>query len=147
MDINRIDHINFVAKDMDKINAAFEALTGKKPMFVDDHTSKDGVKESTFIFPHGFQVQQVTDASKPFGGWLEDMKDGVHTLTMVCENIKTAKPEMEALGFKVLREYVEPTQGLKYITFDTSSVFGFYVELMQYVDMYDYGYDGTDVIE
>lgn len=144
MIVDRIDHMKIVSTDAKKLADAFTKLTGTKPVFIDDRTEKKGYKNTTFIFPHGLQIQEVTDTSKPEGKWLDDVKkDCVHTLTLACKSIAKSKPEMEALGFKMIAQYTAATEGLKYATFDTYDALGFYIELQQYIDMYDYGYDET----
>jgi hypothetical protein len=114
-------------------------------MFEDDHTAADGVRETTFLFPHGMVFQEVTDESKPLAAFIKNLPEGIYKMTVAVKNIKESKPEMEAMGYKVIDEHVAVTQGLKFCTFDTYADIGFYVELQQYVDMYDYGYDETDV--
>jgi hypothetical protein len=136
--VDRIDHISFIAKDGDKITEAFTKLSGKKPMFIDDRTENLGIKQTSFIFPLGFYVQEVTDSSKPTAEWLKSIKQGAYAITLGCDSIKEFIPEMEARGFKKLSERVAPTEGVKFALFDTFDVLGFYVEFQQYIDMFDY---------
>lgn len=143
---DRIDHLTFVTKDAKKAVAAWAKFSGKEPMFEDDHTARDGVKETTFLFPHGVIFQEVTDPTKPLASRIKDLPEGIYKMTVAVKSIKEAKPELLDMGYKLIDEHVETTQGLKFCTFDTYDDIGFYVELQQYVDMFDYGFDETDVI-
>ena len=143
---DRIDHLSYVTKDADKAVEAWSKFVGKEPLFIDDRTETEGVKEYTFLFPHGIIFQEITDETKPYGAFLKDLPEGLHTLTVGVKNTKEAAKELEAQGYKQIRQNVAPTQGLKFVTYDTYEDLGFYVELQQYIDMFDYGYDETDVI-
>lgn len=145
MHTDRIDHLTFLTKDLDTVVNAWAKFTGVEPMFEDDNTETDGVKEVTFLFPHGIVFQQVTDETKPYAASIKDLPEGIHTMTIAVQSMKDAKPEMEALGYSVIRERVNIMQGAKFCTYNTYEDLGFNVEVQQWIDMFDYGYDETEV--
>lgn len=133
MEIERIDHIHFISKDHDKTRAAFEAITGRKPLFFHDYTPEAGVIVSFWNFPCGFQILAVSDKEKAWGDWLLEAEEGIHTISMLVRNIEKCIPEMEAMGYKMIHDTVAASGGVREVTFDTTETFGFFVELMEYV--------------
>lgn len=130
--MRKIEHIGIAVKDLEKANALFAKLLGKKHFKTEE---VDGEKVATSFFQVGetkVELLQATDESSPIAKYLESRSEGVHHIAFDVEDIEAEVNRLKAEGFEILNETPKLGADNKLVVFlHPRSTNGVLVELCQ----------------
>ena len=135
MRAERIDHIHYSVKNVEKVVPALESLLssecwtfqgGKKIL---DLTAEHGIKLGHHRL--GIEIAQVTDQKKRPGQMPTGSEDGVFVIDFKVPDVEKAVAELRPRGFKVVMPLVQTGQ-VKEVLLECPDIPGIQIELCEY---------------
>ncbi len=100
--IKKIDHIGIAVKNLEKSEALFEKLLGKKP-YKKESVKTEGVITSFFkVANQKIELLHATGDDSPIKKFIDKRKEGIHHIALHVENIKKEVDRLEKLGFEFI---------------------------------------------
>ena len=97
--IKKIEHIGIAVKDLEKSEALFEKLLGKKP-YKQEEVKSEGVVTSFFkIADQKIELLNATTPESPIENFISKRKEGVHHIALHVHSIEEEVERLEKLGF------------------------------------------------
>ena len=100
--IKKIEHIGIAVKDLEKSEALFEKLLGKKP-YKQEEVKSEGVVTSFFkIADQKIELLSATTPDSPIENFIKERKEGVHHIALHVHSIEEEVERLKKLGFKFI---------------------------------------------
>ncbi len=100
--IKKIEHIGIAVKDLEKSEALFEKLLGKKP-YKQEEVKSEGVVTSFFkIADQKIELLNATTPDSPIENFISKRKEGVHHIALHVHSIEEEVERLEKLGFEFI---------------------------------------------
>ena len=100
--IKKIEHIGIAVKDLEKSEALFEKLLGKKP-YKKEEVKSEGVITSFFkIADQKIELLNATTSNSPIENFISKGKEGVHHIALHVHSIEEEVERLEKLGFEFI---------------------------------------------
>ena len=100
--IKKIEHIGIAVKDLEKSEALFEKLLGKKP-YKQEEVKSEGVVTSFFkIADQKIELLSATTPDSPIENFIKERKEGVHHIALHVHSIEEEVERLEKLGFEFI---------------------------------------------
>ena len=100
--IKKIEHIGIAVKDLEKSEALFEKLLGKKP-YKQEEVKSEGVATSFFkIAEQKIELLNATTPDSPIENFIKKRKEGVHHIALHVNSIEEEVERLEKLGFEFI---------------------------------------------
>ena len=100
--IKKIEHIGIAVKDLEKSEALFEKLLGKKP-YKQEEVKSEGVVTSFFkIADQKIELLNATTPDSPIENFISKRKEGVHHIALHVHNIEEEDERLDKLGFEFI---------------------------------------------
>ena len=100
--IKKIEHIGIAVKDLEKSEALFEKLLGKKP-YKQEEVKSEGVVTSFFkIADQKIELLSATTPDSPIENFIKERKEGVHHIALHVHSIEEEVGRLEKLGFEFI---------------------------------------------
>lgn len=130
--MRKIEHIGIAVKDLEKSNALFDKLLGKKHFKTEE---VDGEKVVTSFFQVGetkVELLQATYENSSIAKYLEKKSEGVHHIAFDVEDITAEVERLKAEGFEILNDTPKLGADNKLVVFlHPRSTNGVLIELCQ----------------
>ena len=130
--MKRLEHIGIAVKDLEKSNALFKKLLGKKHYKIEEVASENVL---TSFFKTGQAKVELLEGTSPdsaISKFIEKRGEGIHHVAFEVKDIRAEMQRLEKEGFKILNK--EPKRGAdnKLVCFiHPKSANGVLVELCQ----------------
>jgi methylmalonyl-CoA/ethylmalonyl-CoA epimerase len=130
--MDKIEHIGIAVKDLEKSNALFAALLGKKHYKTEEVVS-EGVKTSFFqVGENKIELLEATNASSPIAKFIAKKGEGVHHIAFAVKDIVAEVARLKEEGFLILNETPKNGADNKLVVFlHPKSTNGVLIELCQ----------------
>ncbi len=130
--MNLIEHIGIAVKDIEKSNALFASLFGKKAYKLEEVAS-EGVKTSFFqVGPNKIELLEATNAESPISRFIEKRGEGIHHIAFAVDDLAAEIDRLKKEGFRLINDHPKPGADQKLIAFlHPGSTNGVLVELCQ----------------
>ncbi len=127
-----IEHIGIAVKDIEKSNALFASLFGKKAYKLEEVAS-EGVKTSFFqVGPNKIELLEATNAESPISRFIEKRGEGIHHIAFAVDDLAAEIDRLKKEGFRLINDHPKPGADQKLIAFlHPGSTNGVLVELCQ----------------
>ena len=100
--IKKIEHIGIAVKDLEKSEALFEKLLGKKP-YKQEEVKSEGVVTSFFkIAEQKIELLNATTPDSTIENFIKKRKEGVHHIALHVNSIEEEVERLEKLGFEFI---------------------------------------------
>ena len=100
--IKKIEHIGIAVKDLEKSEALFEKLLGKKP-YKQEEVKSEGVVTSFFkIADQKIELLSAATPDSPIENFIKERKEGVHHIALHVHSIEEEVERLKKLGFKFI---------------------------------------------
>ena len=100
--IKKIEHIGIAVKDLEKSEALFEKLLGKKP-YKQEEVKSEGVVTSFFkIAEQKIELLNATTPDSTIENFISKRKEGVHHIALHVHSIEEEVERLEKLGFEFI---------------------------------------------
>ena len=100
--IKKIEHIGIAVKDLEKSEALFEKLLGKKP-YKQEEVKSEGIVTSFFkIADQKIELLNATTPDSPIENFISNRKEGVHHIALHVHSIEEEVERLEKLGFEFI---------------------------------------------
>ena len=100
--IKKIEHIGIAVKDLEKSEALFEKLLGKKP-YKQEEVKSEGVVTSFFkIADQKIELLASASNKSPIKKFVEKRKEGIHHIALHVDSIQKEVERLESLGFEFI---------------------------------------------
>ena len=130
--IKKIEHIGIAVKDLEKSEALFEKLLGKKP-YKQEEVKSEGVVTSFFkIAEQKIELLNATTPDSPIENFISKRKEGVHHIALHVHSIEEEVERLDKLGFEFISTTPKKGADNKLVCFvHPKSANGVLVELCQ----------------
>jgi len=127
-----IEHIGIAVKDIEKSNALFASLFGKKAYKLEEVAS-EGVKTSFFqVGPNKIELLEATNTDSPISRFIEKRGEGIHHIAFAVDDLAAEIDRLKKEGFRLINDHPKPGADQKLIAFlHPGSTNGVLVELCQ----------------
>ena len=100
--IKKIEHIGIAVKDLEKSEALFEKLLGKKP-YKQEEVKSEGVVTSFFkIADQKIELLNAPTPDSPIENFITKRKEGVHHIALHVHSIEEEVERLDKLGFEFI---------------------------------------------
>ena len=100
--IKKIEHIGIAVKDLEKSEALFEKLLGKKP-YKQEEVKSEGVVTSFFkIADQKIELLNATTPDSTIENFISKRKEGIHHIALHVHSIEEEVERLEKLGFEFI---------------------------------------------
>jgi len=100
--IKKIEHIGIAVKDLEKSEALFEKLLGKKP-YKQEEVKSEGVVTSFFkIADQKIELLNATTPDSSIENFISKRNEGVHHIALHVHSIEEEVERLEKLGFEFI---------------------------------------------
>lgn len=99
MKVERIDHIHFAVKNLDKATRFFEEILGTK--FSEDIVAPEG-KVRSRIDPLGIEIIESTSPDGLISKFIESRGEGLHAISFKVSDLDKAVEELQAKGLRLV---------------------------------------------
>ena len=100
--IKKIEHIGIAVKDLEKSEALFEKLLGKKP-YKQEEVKSEGVVTSFFkIADQKIELLNATTPDSSIENFISKRNEGVHHIALHVHSIEEQVERLEKLGFEFI---------------------------------------------
>lgn len=133
--MKKIEHIGIAVKDLEKSNALFASLFGKKHYKIEEVAS-EGVKTSFFKNgPNKIELLQATNSQSPIAKFIDKKGEGIHHIAFAVEDIQSEINRLQNEGFTVLNTMPKKGADNKLVAFlHPKSTNGVLIELCQEIE-------------
>ena len=115
--IKKIEHIGIAVKDLEKSEALFEKLLGKKP-YKQEEVKSEGVVTSFFkIADQKIELLNATTPDSPIENFISKRNEGVHHIALHVHSIEEEVERLEKLGFEFISTTPKEAADNKMIVF------------------------------
>ncbi len=137
--MNKIEHIGIAVKDLEKSNALFASLLGKKHYKVEELLSEK-VKTSFFKSEdHKIELLQATDTNSTIAKFIDKKGEGIHHIAFAVNDIVAEIKRLKKEGFTVVNEVPKKGADNKLVAFlHPKTTNGVLIELCQEIDSLKY---------
>ncbi len=137
--MNKIEHIGIAVKDLEKSNALFASLLGKKHYKVEELLSEK-VKTSFFKSEdHKIELLQATDTNSTIAKFIDKKGEGIHHIAFAVNDIVSEIKRLKKEGFTVINEVPKKGADNKLVAFlHPKTTNGVLIELCQEIDSLKY---------
>ncbi len=137
--MNKIEHIGIAVKDLEKSNALFASLLGKKHYKVEELLSEK-VKTSFFKSDeHKIELLQATDTNSTIAKFIDKKGEGIHHIAFAVNDIVAEIKRLKKEGFTVINEVPKKGADNKLVAFlHPKTTNGVLIELCQEIDSLKY---------
>ena len=100
--IKKIEHIGIAVRDLEKSEALFEKLLGKKP-YKQEEVKSEGVVTSFFkIADQKIELLNATTPDSSIENFISKRNEGVHHIALHVHSIEEEVERLEKLGFEFI---------------------------------------------
>ncbi len=130
--MNKIEHIGIAVKNLEKANAVYAALLGKKHYKIET-VEGEGVNTSFFkVGESKIELLEATNPDSPIAKFIEKRGEGIHHIAFYVNDIEKEIKRLKSEGFIVLNETPKKGADNKLVCFlHPKSSNGVLVELCQ----------------
>ena len=133
--VERIDHVGFYVRDLEKAAEFFSDLFGLKfsPPFVSD--AQDGTPLAREVMDYlGVDLLSPATPDGELAKVIERRGEGLNALSFKVPDLEDAIVEMQSRGIRLVRR--RERQGVKWATFHPKDLYGVFIELIEYHPMH-----------